>query len=301
MAIEISESDHTSGIPPLVVPPPTAVQMYGKRVLIVCPWQKVITPATAFCIAQLADKRRTSLQLNWGDAFVAHARNSCADYFLKSQFDWMLTVDDDMILPCGNAEWFRAYTGWKNFPDPFAGSNIIDRLMSHNKTLVGALYFAKYPGGPPVFNEGARSVDKEYANNAPYNELKPTRWVGTGAMLIHRSVFLDIEKKFPYLARKQDGKGGQWFTSSEHNVMQNLHYLQTALSKGPMDGNKALKAYEIVEGLMAEARAKSSLGMGEDVSFCLRASEAGHQPYVDLGAVCGHVGYACFGPERYRK
>ena len=32
------------------------------------------------------------------------------------------------------------------------------------------------------------------------------------------------------------------------------------------------------------------LGVGEDVSFCLRAQAAGHVPHVDLGLRCGHVG-----------
>jgi len=34
---------------------------------------------------------------------------------------------------------------------------------------------------------------------------------------------------------------------------------------------------------------------GEDVNFCKAALEAGHQPYVDLGLECAHVGYACYG------
>lgn len=33
---------------------------------------------------------------------------------------------------------------------------------------------------------------------------------------------------------------------------------------------------------------------GEDVSFCIRAKEAGHQPHVDLGLPVYHVGYRCY-------
>jgi hypothetical protein len=33
---------------------------------------------------------------------------------------------------------------------------------------------------------------------------------------------------------------------------------------------------------------------GEDVSFCKRAKEAGHQPYIDLGLPVFHVGYRCY-------
>lgn len=33
---------------------------------------------------------------------------------------------------------------------------------------------------------------------------------------------------------------------------------------------------------------------GEDVSFCKRAKEAGHQPHLDLGLPVFHVGYRCY-------
>ena len=33
---------------------------------------------------------------------------------------------------------------------------------------------------------------------------------------------------------------------------------------------------------------------GEDVSFCKRAKQAGHQPHIDLGLPVFHVGYACY-------
>lgn len=36
-------------------------------------------------------------------------------------------------------------------------------------------------------------------------------------------------------------------------------------------------------------------GVGEDVSFCYRASKAGHDPHIDLGLPIYHVGYHCYG------
>ena len=35
--------------------------------------------------------------------------------------------------------------------------------------------------------------------------------------------------------------------------------------------------------------------MGEDVTFCIRAAAAGHQPHVDLGLICGHQGSKIYG------
>ena len=280
------------------VPSAEAVVVYHKKVMVVLPWWKQVSPITAFCVAQLIDRRRTSSMLNFGDAFIAHSRNSCVDIFLQSPCDWYLTIDDDMIVPFGNAKWFQAHTGFDDFPEKFLGLNAIDRLMSHKKSLVGALYFGRHRNGPPVYNEGGASAEEAaYARKAPYDLVKPTRWVGTGCLLVHRSVFEDIEKKFPRLARGHDGMGGNWFTSTEAGLMERLLALRGKLQAGPIDGNKAYEAMGAVEDMIAHANADNSMGFGEDVSFCLRASAAGHQPHVDMGLVCGHLGHFCYGPR----
>jgi hypothetical protein len=116
-------------------------------------------------------------------------------------------------------------------------------------------------------------------------------------MLIHRSVYEDIEKMFPRLRRGPDGRGGQWFTSSEHNAMNWMKRIKDTLAEGPMTAEKCMRAYEMVEAAEADAKANSSLAMGEDVQFCTRAKQAGHQPYVDFGCVCGHIGHHIYGPR----
>jgi hypothetical protein len=108
-------SDHTEGAPGVPALPMSTVRVFGKKIMIVMPWSKTINPITAFSVMQLIDRRRTASMLNYGDAFIAHSRNSCADVFLQSDMEWMLTVDDDMLLPYGNAQWYRAYTGWNCF------------------------------------------------------------------------------------------------------------------------------------------------------------------------------------------
>lgn len=269
-----------------------------RDVMLVLPWQKQTNPMTAFSVMGLADRRRIHTLLNFGDAFVAHSRNTCTDLFLASECQWMLTIDDDMIVPFGNGRWFNAYTGM-NLPEPFASFNALDRLLASGKKLVGALYFGRVPGGKAMFAEAATNdVETEKARRAPFNEVRPTQWVGTGCMLIHRTVFEDIEKRFPRLARKANGKGGQWFTSSEHMAMDALGKLQTLFSTGPATPEKALKAHQMVEAALSDAQKQTCLGMGEDVQLCLRATIAGHQPHVDMGLVCGHVGHYIYGPTR---
>lgn len=233
-----------------------------------------------------------------GDAFVAHTRNTCADVFLQSSLEYMLMIDDDMVVPFGNGDWYRANTGW-DYPEPFGSFNTLDRLLSHGKTLVGALYFGRQQGySKPVFNEGASNkIADADARNTPRDEIKPTKWVGTGCMLIHRSVFEDIEKRFPNLSRGPNKKGGQWFTSSEHTAMDWIRKCEEMLTTGPMTGEKAYQAHQMMVQAQGEAKGNSGLGMGEDVTFCLRAAQAGHQPYVDFGLVAGHMGYHCYGPK----
>lgn len=290
------DSSNTAGLPVIPVTPPSSVVMFAKQVMLVLPWGKNTNPITAFSVAQLADRRRVQTALNWGDAFVAHSRNACADVFLASDKEWMLTVDDDMIVPFGNAEWFRAHTRF-NFIDKFASLNALDRLMSHGKTLVGSLYFGRYPGSFPMYGEGANESEGNFARSGPHDICKPTRWIGTGCMLIHRKVYEDIEKKFPRLARGANKKGGQWFSSSEHTAMDWIDKTRKMLADGPMDGPKAMRAYEMMEAAAMQANANSTLGMGEDVQFCVRAREAGHQPYVDMGLICGHIGHCVYGPH----
>ena len=202
------------------------------------------------------------------------------------------------LVPFGNALWFKAHTRFDDFPEKFLALNALDRLMSHQKSLVGALYFGRHPQGPPVYNEGGSNKEEAaFARKAPHDLVKPTKWVGTGCMLIHRSVFEDIEKKFPRLARGQDKMGGNWFTSTEASLMEQLTALQARLQEGPLDGNKAYAVMAGLEDALARSRAENSLGFGEDVSFCLRAAAAGHTPHVDMGLVCGHLGHFCFGPR----
>lgn len=286
----ISLSDHTSGIVPLPVLPRQNVIPFQKRVLIATPWQKQVSPVTAFCVAQLSDRRRTATALNYGDAFVAHSRNTCADLFLESDLEWMLTIDDDMVVPFGDAKWYKTFTGFE-FAEQFLSWNALDRLMSHGKTLVGALYFGRQKNGLPMYNEGCNPQEAGYARRGPYDQIKPTRWVGTGCMLIHRKVFEDIEKTFPKLARGPNKRGGHWFTSTEAGLVDKLKRTFNELSEGPLTPEKAYKVWGGLTAALSLADFENPLGAGEDVSFCLRATAAGHQPYVDMGLRCGHLGH----------
>ncbi len=292
-------SDKTAGSPNLPADKNVkAVTIFDKKVMIILPWHKNVSPMTAFCVAQLIDRRRTSTLLNWGDAFISHTRNHCAEIFLKSPCDYALWLDDDMVIPFGNAEWYRAHTQF-DFPDQFMSLNTLDRLMSHGKSLVGGLYFGRHRYGPPVTNEGSANPDvANYYRKGPHDKIQETRWVGTGCLLTHRSVFEDIEKVFPRIARQGPSKsGGNWFTSTEASLLDQVARVRNALADGPITASKGFEALRGLEAAIALAQSENSLGVGEDVSFCLRAKAAGHTPYVDLGLICGHIGHCVYGPS----
>lgn len=260
-----------------------AILREGKKVLVGLPWYKSASPLTTFCLLAMADRRTMGFSLGFGDAFIAHSRNKLATQFVNSSMEWLISCDDDMVLPMGDAAWFNGNSGM-NLPEKFAGMHTFDRLLSHGKTIVGATYFGRWKKGHPVFAEGQQMEDF-LRRNGPVDECRPTRWIGTGCSIFHRTVFLDIERQFPQLSREANGGVGQWFTSSEHDLHKAVEEIE---ARGPdQDLQQVLRE-------LSAARVKSgihsSLGMGEDVQCCIRASQSGHQPHVDLGLWCGHVG-----------
>jgi hypothetical protein len=288
------EIETVSGAPAISHPPSQFVA-YNKKVLIGLPWQKITNPVTAFCVARLVDSRRCACSLNFGDAFVAHTRNSIGDLFLASDLEYLCMIDDDMVPQVGSAEVFRAYTGF-NFPEPFMSFNTIDRLMSHGKTLVGALYYGRQAlNQPAVFNEAAANKHiNDYVRKGPYDEIRQTRWVGTGCILVHRKVFEDIEKKFPRLARGVENRGGNWFTSTEASLVDSVEKIRDEFQGAKLTGEIAYDIVSRLDKALALSKQENPLGTGEDVAFCLRATAAGHPAYVDLGLRAGHLGSYCY-------
>lgn len=259
----------------------------GRSIFIALPWYKSASPLTTFSLLAMADHTRMAFGLGFGDAFIAHSRNNLATQFVNSKLEWMLMVDDDMILPFGDPKWFNGVTHL-NLPDKFAGMHTLNRLLSHGKTIVGALYFGRWRKGHPVFAEGMQT-ESYLRNNGPIDEVRPTRWVGTGVCLFHRSVFLDVERTFPQLSREANNGTGQWFTSTEHDLQKEIDEI--------IRGGESQEVKGLIRRLeLAQKKSKihSSPGMGEDVACCIRATQSGHQPFVDLALWCGHVGNFCY-------
>lgn len=277
------------------IPIPSDLLSEGRKVLIALPWYRAACPLTTFSLLAMMDRSRYAVSLNFGDAFVTHARNKLATQFINSKLDWMWTVDDDMIFPWGDAHWFNQHTGL-GLPEKFASFHALDRLMSAGKTLIGVTYFGRAEDRPPVFADGL-AMNQELLRRGPRDEVRPVKWVGTGGMLTHRSVFLDIEKKFPHLSREENHGIGQYYTSSEHDLHLAIDEVLRICEDADRNDGGGVGA-KTIQNILTRAKHKakihSGLGMGEDVQMCVRATQSNHQPFVDLGCWAGHVGGAVY-------
>jgi hypothetical protein len=228
----------------------------NKDVLICQPMYKVVDPLVCFVKTILFDKETMGYATQMGDAMIVHTRNHLADVFMRSKSEWLLFWDDDMIPPCGRPDWSKAYVPGmpKDYPESFLKINPIARLKSHGKTVIGGLYFGRRSPHGPICSKTPETLDA--ISKAPCEEIIPVDWVGTGFLLIHRSVFEAIQKNFPELSPKHS-----------HNAWERIWDYFHADVQG-----------------------------AEDVSFCARAKQSGHQPYVDLSTVIFHLGTAAYGP-----
>ena len=231
--------------------PSYRTEFAGRDIMVGFPCYKTTNPVTAFAMIAMAldfgrDKIRFDMSI--GDAMIYHSRNKLVEKFLQTDAKYLLMMDDD-IIPCiGRPSWMRATVqSAQNVPDLPLQRHIIHRLLNSGKTLIGGAYFGRQEGARLMcsnqgFVEAARA----------YNDMvEPVDWIGTGCLLIHRSVFDDIRKKFSELTTNDPENPFDYFL--------------------PMKGH-----------------------VGEDISFCHRAKEAGHMPHIDLGTPVFHVGYKTY-------
>lgn len=284
----------------------------GRKVTILQPFYKSVHPTTHFALLGLLDRTKMGAIMRFNDAFISHSRNTLAKMYLDTGVEWSFWIDDDMIIPWGNASWFNQYTGM-NLPEKFAGKHTLSALLSHNKSLVGALYFGRNSEGKALYYEAMLPTPEGVQENirahqAPRDELRPVRWAGTGALLVHRQVYLDIQARFPHLAPQHPSEPWHFFSNTDDAAVARLKETYEEVTRAEQQlkaGTLSLPQMEAflsdLRRQMSEAQAdsirNSRLQQGEDQTFGIRAGQAGHQTYVDLGVVCGHIGVACYGPH----
>jgi len=166
-------------------------------------------------------------------ANLAKARNRLVDEFLHNEdfaaCDWLWFCDTDMVFP------------------PETLHRMVARAVECDVKILGALCVIVTSDGPvpTLFIDDPDTITKVLLDWQP-NEVAQVAATGTGCLLVHRSVLVDMFEQ-------SGGSKNCWF------------------------------GFDVRTG---ESGAEWALG--EDVSFCLRAREAGHAVWVDTTMHVGH-------------
>jgi hypothetical protein len=197
------------------------------------------------------------------DTMIARSRNVLAQRFLKSGATWSLWIDGDMAAPIANGDWYRWITNSEVIPDEWACYDVLERLRSHGKAIIGAVYASRRFHGrlvtQPEINP-RNHEDKLLCNEirrGTARGLAAVDWIGFGCALVHREVFLEVQRRFPDLAPQTEFAPWRFF--------------QTVGDEG------------------------------EDEAFCQRARACSIPIWLDCQLVCGHIGSMCFMPEHTRS
>lgn len=214
-------------------------------------------PWTAFLVNSA---KKYELGYSWqADTMIDRSRNMLADRFLKSGCKWSIWLDGDMGAPIGKPDYFRWLTNSETINNEIASYEAIDRLMSHRKAVVGAVYASRRYRGNLVIQPEIKPrshEDKLLANQIRRGQgqgLADVEWIGFGCALVHREVFMEIQRRFPQLAPQTEVEVWDFF---RHESI-----------------------------------------IGEDEAFCQRVKACGIPIYLDTQLVCGHQGSMMFLPE----
>lgn len=133
------------------------------KITIGIPTNRLIKPKTAKSLLQLVahSKHEYKFVVSTRGYNTSENRNYIAAQAVKNGSDYLFFVDDDMILP----------------PDT------LDRLLAHDKDIVGGVYMTKYEVQAPVI---------EYLDPTRPSEVFKCGAIGTGCLLIKISVFRKV-------------------------------------------------------------------------------------------------------------
>ena len=165
-------------------------------------------PWTAFLVNSA---KKFEMGYSWqADTMVDRSRNVLADRFLKSGCKWSLWIDGDMGAPIGKADYFRWMSKSETVNNEIASYDAVERLLGHRKAVVGAVYASRHYHGQLVIQPEIHPrshEDKLLANQIRRGQgqgLAGVEWIGFGCCLVHRDVFLEVQRRFPDLAPQSE-------------------------------------------------------------------------------------------------
>lgn len=176
-------------------PAPEKELWTGRDVCLLVPSYKTTNPMTMFCMVSTFDRARYRLEM-YTNSDVVRARNELASRFLATDCRWSMWIDDDMVWPLGNAQWYKETIERPDLADQFCNFNAIERLISRGKTIIGGQYFSRTGRHLALHSAGLKAPHNFVGQSS---NILPVEWVGGGFTLVHRSVYEDILKNEPEL------------------------------------------------------------------------------------------------------
>jgi hypothetical protein len=231
----------------------------GKTNVVVCaPVLGQPTLPFTWALIYLAKKYELGFDIQ-SDTVIHRSRNVLAQRFLKSGALWSLWLDSDIVPPIANADWYRWITASQTVPDEACRYDVLERLLGHNKAMVGGVYASRRWHGQLVIQPDIRPrshEDKLLCNDlrkGTARGLVEVDWIGFGCALVHREVFLEVQRRFPQLAPQAEFLPWRFFQP---------------------EGDE-----------------------GEDEAFSKRVKACSIPIWLDAQLTVGHVGAMCFMPE----
>lgn len=222
----ISESRNPEGLPSY------RCEFEGRDIMVGFPCYKTTNPVTAFTLLAMAldfGREKIRFDMSIGDAMIYHSRNTIAAKFLETDAKWLLMMDDDIIPSIGRPGWMRSWvSAARNLQDLPLQRHVLHRLVGSGKTLIGGAYFGRQEGGALMCSDLSLTPRARAYEDA----VVPVEWVATGCMLVHRTVFEDIAKKFPELAPKKPDSPFDYFHPMSSGEGEDVSFCKRAAAAG---------------------------------------------------------------------
>lgn len=222
----VAESRNSDGMPSY------RAEFSGRDIMVGFSSTDITNPVTTFALIAMAldfgrDKIRFDMAVDEDQNYIL--RNKLAEKFLQTDAKYLLMIDND-IIPCiGRPLYMRAtVNSARNVVDLPLQRHIIHRLINSNKTLIGGAYFDRKEGTKLICS------DQSLVSSARvYNDIvTPVEWVGSGCLLIHRSVFEDIQKKFPELKTNNSESPFDYFLPIKGHANESMSFCYRAKQAG---------------------------------------------------------------------
>jgi hypothetical protein len=216
-------------------PPPQSSNGVSPKVGTIafcCPTDRDFPPVTMECFGVLMRNYQTPLVIK-SETLLIRARNVIVERFLRTNAEWSFWADSDMVLPFGNAQWFKDKSKITNLRPEQYGFDVIKRLLSHRQDFVGAVYAARTENSQLVIQpdlDPRHQADQELANQIRKNQahgLKDVRWLGFGCVLVHRRVFEAIGRND---AEVRNGKAS--FFDTQGDKGEDIRFSERAAAAG---------------------------------------------------------------------